>query len=199
MADNSNNKKLERRAFVVREVRAEGGDGKAKRLVGHAAVFDTPADLGWFTEKVARGAFAETIKVDDVRALFNHNPNFVLGRNVAGTLRMSEDDKGLAIEIDMPDTQVARDLLVSIERKDVSQMSFGFEVIEEMWERTKDGPDVRTLKKVRLWDVSPVTFPAYVETDVAQRSHGAWQERETPKAAPLAVHQRRQKLLENTL
>lgn len=195
-------KKIERRAFVVREVRAEGEDGKAKRLVGHAAVFDVTADLRWFVEKVARGAFTETIKSDDVRALFNHDPNFVLGRNTAGTLRMKEDEKGLAIEIDMPDTQLARDLIVSINRGDISQMSFGFEVLEEIWEHSKEkdaGPTVRTLKKVRLWDVSPVTFPAYVDTDIAQRSHAEWQKSEAPKSAPIELYQRKQKLLESTL
>ncbi|HHW13481.1 MAG TPA: hypothetical protein GXX28_00935, partial [Firmicutes bacterium] len=85
---------IERRAFPleVREVAAE-----KRTIVGHAAVFDTITDLGWFQERVARGAFAESIRVDDVRALFNHDPNIVLGRNKAGTLRLSEDETGLAV------------------------------------------------------------------------------------------------------
>lgn len=158
------------------ELRVNREDSKP-RIVGHAAVFNVMGDGGWFREKIAPGAFADSIDVDDVRALWNHDSNYVLGRNKAGTLRMKEDSKGLLIEVDPPDTQVARDLLVSIERGDISQMSFGFETIKDSWERSTEGNnlDIRTLEKVRLWDVSPVTFPFYKETDVAVRSHEAWQ------------------------
>jgi HK97 family phage prohead protease len=92
-------------------------------------------------------------------------------------LKLSEDERGLHIEIEPPDTQVARDLLVSLERGDISQMSFGFQVISDKWEHNSEGNalDIRTLEKVRLWDVSPVTFPFYKETDVAVRSHEEWQ------------------------
>jgi HK97 family phage prohead protease len=147
------------------------------KISGHAAVFNVMGDGGWFREKVAPGAFADSIQVDDVRALFNHDANIVLGRNRSGTLKLHEDDRGLAIEIDPPDTQFARDLLISIERGDVTQMSFGFETIKDSWERSTEGNnlDVRTLEKVRLWDVSPVTFPFYKETDVAVRSHEEWE------------------------
>lgn len=156
---------IERRAFPleVREVNPE-----KRAIIGHAAVFDTITDLGWFKERVAKGAFAESIKQDDIRALFNHDPNIVLGRNKAGTLRLYEDDKGLAVEIDLPDTQWARDLRVSMERGDINQMSFGFEVIDASWD-TVNGEEVRTLKRVKLWDVSPVTFPAYPTTDASLR------------------------------
>jgi hypothetical protein len=166
----------EQRTFDLSELRVLR-DSKKPRIVGHAAVFNVMGDGGWFREKVAPGAFTDSIQVDDVRALFNHDPNFILGRNRAGTLRMSEDALGLHIEIDPPETQTARDLLVSLERGDISQMSFGFEVIKDSWERSTEGNnlDIRTLDKVRLWDVSPVTFPFYKETDVAVRSHEAWQ------------------------
>jgi uncharacterized protein len=166
----------EQRTFDVSELRIKREDEKRK-IVGHAAVFNVMGDGGWFREKIAPGAFASSINTDDVRALFNHDPNFVLGRNRAGTLKLSEDDRGLKIEIEPPDTQVARDLMVSLERGDISQMSFGFEVIKDSWERSTEGNnlDIRTLEKVRLWDVSPVTFPFYKETDVAVRSHEEWQ------------------------
>jgi len=166
----------EQRTFDVSELRVKREDEKRK-IVGHAAVFNVMGDGGWFREKIAPGAFASSINTDDVRALFNHDPNFVLGRNRAGTLKLSEDERGLHIEIEPPDTQVARDLMVSLERGDISQMSFGFEVIKDSWERSTEGNnlDVRTLEKVRLWDVSPVTFPFYKETDVAVRSHEEWQ------------------------
>lgn len=147
----------------------EGQDGR--KIRGHAAVFNEIAgDPRLFLEQIAPGAFSDSIDNDDVRALWNHNPDYVLGRNKAGTLRMEEDDRGLAIEIDPPDTQWARDLMHSINRGDISQMSFGFRVLEQDWGKNDDGDDVRTLKKVELWDVSPVTYPFYEGTDVALRS-----------------------------
>mgnify|MGYP001558303859 CR=1 FL=1 len=171
-------KNLERRHFTLDALRVEArADGK-RRIVGHAAVFNQLSeDLGGFREQIAPGAFAEAIKTDDVRALLNHNPDFILGRNTAGTLTLAEDARGLAIEIDPPDTQIARDLLVSLERGDVNQMSFGFSVWEngQSWSVDTDGETmIRTLTRVRLYDVSPVTFPAYPQTDVAVRELRAW-------------------------
>lgn len=179
MADKTSPPKSERRNLPVGELRAQRTEGKPTTLIGHAAVFDTPYSVYWFSERVARGAFAETIKNDDIRALFNHDQNIVLGRNGAGTLRLSEDEKGLRVEIDVPDTQYVRDMVVApIERGDVSQMSIGFTVIEESWAHAQEPgqEDVRTLTKVQLYDVSPVTFPASPTTDIAKRSHDAWLE-----------------------
>lgn len=179
---------LERRAVALEgaviETRAEG----KKTLRGHAAVFNQLSeDLGGFREQIQPGAFADAIEKDDVRALFNHDINYVLGRNVSKTLRLKEDARGLAIEIDLPDTQMARDLAVSIERGDVSQMSFGFSVRPGGQDFAKDdsGQMIRTLKRVRLYDVSPVTFPAYPQTDVAMRDLRSWQEQEQRQPAPI--------------
>jgi len=194
--------KNERRTFVLKEVRAEGGaENKPPKWVGHAAVFDVPYDLGWFTEQVARGAFTESIQVDDIRALFNHDPNIVLGRNKAGTLTLSEDDTGLLIEITPPDTQAARDIGVLIVRGDISQMSIGFNVLEEHWDISSDETksDLRTLKKLKLWDVSPVTFPGSPTTDIAQRSHTEWVDKNGIKVPPLSLRIQQQRLLESTL
>lgn len=171
---------MERRAFAADilkiETRAEG----KRTLVGHAAVFNQLSeDLGGFREQIAPGAFADAIGKDDVRALFNHDPNFVLGRNMSKTLTLSEDQRGLAIHIDLPDTPTIRDLVVApIERGDVSQMSFGFSVRPggQDWAKDDNGQVVRTLKKLRLFDVSPVTFPAYPQTDVATRAMREWQD-----------------------
>ena len=150
-------------------------EGKAQRIVGHAAVFNVVAGNGWFKEQVAPGAFKSSIEQDDIRALFNHDPNYVLGRNKAGTLDLREDDKGLWIEIEPPDTQFARDLKVSIERGDITQMSFGFEILKEDREKGEGkDPDLFTLREVKLWDVSPVTFPFYSQTDVSVHSREAW-------------------------
>ena len=166
--------KQERRTLQS-EFRVEQREDGKKLIRGHAAVFNSETDLGWFRERIAPGAFSESIGKDDVRALFNHDENFILGRNTAGTLTMREDEQGLYVEIDPPDTQVARDLVTSIERGDISQMSFGFQTIKDSWETEENAAkDLRTLEKVKLWDVSPVTFPAYQETDVAVRSHDCW-------------------------
>lgn len=169
---------IERRAFAVDELRVERLDDEsgAPKIRGHAAVFNSLSeDLGGFREQISPGAFGDAIGRDDIRALFNHNPDFVLGRNKSGTLRLSEDRTGLAVEIDPPDTQVARDLAVSIERGDINQMSFGFRVDRDGQEfEDREGQIIRTLTRVALFDVSPVTYPAYPATDVAVRSMDAW-------------------------
>lgn len=144
---------------------------------GHAAVFDSPSEVlaGCFREIIKPGAFFDALKISDVRALWNHNPDHILGRSSAGTLRMVEDETGLSIEIDPPDTTVGRDLRVSMQRGDVTEMSFAFTVADggDRWERDAGNPDMwtRTISKFeKLYDVSPVTYPAYPSTDFALRS-----------------------------
>ena len=163
---------MEIRTLPLEELRINNLEEK-RYIEGHAAVFDSWSEtLGGifpFKEKVRKGAFSQTIEKDDIRALFNHDPNYVLGRNKAGTLELKEDERGLYVRIIPPDTQAARDLITSIERGDINQMSFGFMVEEEKWD-TVDGVDVRELRRVRLFDVSPVTFPAYPSTDVGVRA-----------------------------
>lgn len=140
-----------------------------RRLVGYAAVFDRPALIGSgpsrFLERVARGAFAKTIQEADIRLLVNHDPNHVLARTRSGTLRLSEDEIGLRVEaeLDTANDPEAAMWARRVERGDITQMSFGFEVIQERWDLEADPPE-RTLLEVRLWDVSLVTFPAYVDT-----------------------------------
>jgi len=160
-----------------REVRAQpaalcvpDGDGDDLVFEGYAAVFDVwSEDLGGFREQIAPGAFRNTIETDDVRALLNHNPNYVLGRNRSGTMTLSEDERGLRFEIHAPNTNWARDLRESVRRGDINQCSFGFETIEDEWKSQK-GLDERTLRNVRLQDVSIVTYPAYDRTSVSARS-----------------------------
>lgn len=173
---------VERRVFVIEGlelVDTEERAGRPAKIRGHAAVFNQLSeDLGGFREQIAPGAFAEAIEKDDVRALINHDSNLVLGRNRAGTLELVEDQRGLAVLIDPPDTQYARDLIVSMKRGDITQMSFGFSVRPggQDWAKDDEGRTIRTVKRVRLFDVSPVTFPAYPQTDVAVRELRAWQE-----------------------
>src|SRR5574344_1786865 len=156
---------LERRTITLKELRVVDSisdESPEPAIDGYAYVFDSwSEELGGnqpFRERVVKGAFEDTIQNDDIRALFNHDPNYVLGRNKAGTLTLEEDDKGLHVRITPPDTQWAKDLLVSIKRGDITQMSFGFTVILDRW-NYEDNTDVRELLKVKLYDVSPVTFP----------------------------------------
>lgn len=167
--DEMNRREVRMHAGEVRASPADMENGEL-RFDGYAAMFNSwSQNLGGFREQIAPGAFSKAIVSDDVRALYNHDPNYVLGRNKAGTLTLSEDDKGLHFDVRAPDTGWARDLHESVKRGDVNQCSFGFEVIEDDW-RTVNGLDERTLKEVRLFDVSIVTYPAYEATSANARS-----------------------------
>jgi HK97 family phage prohead protease len=149
--------------------------GDKNMLAGHAALYDSMSrDLGGFFETIRPGAFKRAIaEKQDVKALWNHDSGVVLGRTTSGTLRIAEDERGLAIEIDLPNTNAAADLRELIERGDVDQMSFAFITRRDDWsERIVNNllSVVRELQDVDLYDVSPVTFPAYEETDIAVRS-----------------------------
>lgn len=158
-----------RAATLTYDYRAEG---QRPVLRGYAAVYDTEATIGGlFRERIARGAFDEALAGDDVRALFNHDPNQILGRTLSGTLRLTTDDVGLAYEIDIDtDDPLAMRVWRSVQRGDVSQSSFGFEVRGQEWSPTDTASlPLRTITKVSLFDVSPVTYPAYAETSVTAR------------------------------
>lgn len=161
------------------EVRAQTKDGKTT-LQGYAAVYDTRSlpIYGMFYEIVRRGAFTRALKgEDDVCALIGHDETRVIGRNRSGTLKLSDDEKGLKFEIELPDTTQARDLATSIDRGDISQMSFGFRKIKDRWteEQTADGllVETRELLEVELFDVSPVAWGQYPQTEVVLRGRDA--------------------------
>jgi HK97 family phage prohead protease len=166
---------IETRTFKAQELRA---DGESRRVEGYAAVFGSESEnLGWFTEEIAPGAFDDVMR-DDVRALYNHDENLILARTRSGTLELSLDGKGLRYAFEAPNTTAGNDLLESIRRGDITQSSFGFRVKEDKWENkemeengNKMTKTKRTIVKLeRLYDVSPVTFPAYPDTEVARRS-----------------------------
>jgi HK97 family phage prohead protease len=143
---------------------------------------------GFFRELIEASAFDGALeRPDDVRAQFNHDSNLVLGRTKAGTLVLREDETGLAYEISPPDTSYARDLMVSVARGDVSQSSFMFDVTGEAWEypdRNSGQLPLRKITGVKLYDVAPVTFPAYEGTSVSARAMAL---KDTPpQAAPTA-------------
>lgn len=145
-------------------------EGDTTTLAGYAATFNEETDIGgYFREVIAPGAFTESLNTDDIRAYFDHDSGRILGRSSAGTLRLSEDDKGLAVEIDLPDTSDGRDVRTLVDRGDVSGMSFGFRVVKQVWDEMTD-PPTRTIQKVRLYEVSVVSEPAYEGTSIALRS-----------------------------
>lgn len=160
------------RAFDVSEFRVESR-GKASTIVGHAAVFNSLSeDLGGYREIIAPGAFSD-LGAKGVFALWNHDERFIIAGTNDGSLRLAEDSVGLHVEMDPMDTPTIRDLVIEpIRRGLVNKMSFAFDSVDDSW--GKDGGiDVRTIKSVRLYDVSPVTFPAYRQTDISMRALGA--------------------------
>ncbi len=168
--DNAAMSKPERRhvEFDNLEVREADDSEGPGAIEGHAAVFNEWTNIaGLFEERIAPGAFEESIESDDIRALFNHNPDNVLGRNKSGTLELSEDDTGLWMRVDLPDNSLGWDLRESVKRGDITGQSFTFWAEEEQWERQDDGLDKRTLLKVSTDDLGPVTYPAYEGTDVS--------------------------------
>lgn len=163
------------------ETRTHSGAVEARKaaelttLRGYAAVFNSETVIGgWFRELILPEAFTDALsRPDDVRAQFNHDSNYVLGRTSAGTLRLSVDEHGLIYEVDLPDTSYARDLAQSVARGDVSQSSFMFEVTGEAWEyppASSGQLPLRKISAVTLYDVAPVTFPAYADTSVSARA-----------------------------
>jgi len=186
-------KPIEHRAFIPSdriELRAADGD-KPQTLIGYAAVFNSPTDLGWYTEQIEPGAFSRSLADgDDVRALADHDSGIgkVLGRRSAGTLRLEEDRNGLRVEIDLPNTTTAADLLEQLRLKNVDGMSFGFRTREDKWNYEAE-PPVRTIMDAELIEVSVVTFPAYADTSIAKRSleHAKGEQRDNSPPTPTST------------
>ena len=146
-------------------------DGEDLKIKGYFAVFNSIYDIGaGMSEEVAPGAFSETLS-GDIRALVNHDTTLVLGRTSAHTLELREDTRGLwgSISINPNDTD-AMNLYQRVKRGDVSQCSFGFDILEEDTEIRENGDVHWTIKKVRLYEVSCCTFPAYESTNISARS-----------------------------
>lgn len=149
----------ERRSAAI-EVRASG-----RRLEGYAALFATEARIGGFTETIRAGAFAGSLG-RDVLVLVDHDPGRVLARTKSGTLRLSEDSRGLAFDLDVRDTSTGRDVLALAERRNLGGMSFGFKATDENWQGER-----RELRAVDLFEISVVlAWPAYEGTVVSARS-----------------------------
>lgn len=171
-------KELEKRTYNI-EFRAEEGDGRT--VSGYAAVYRSVSNELWgFEEVIEPGAFANA-DFSDVRALFNHNPDHILARTSSGTLSLTSDDEGLRYEFEMPDTTLGRDLLVMMKRGDISQSSFAFTIKEDSWEDREGGLPLRHIRQIdKVYDVSPVTYPAYEKTSATVRSLERFKEETEP-------------------
>src|SRR6267143_423934 len=167
----------ERRIQSSASLRAESNANGKRVLTGVAAAYNVPTRIGDFHEVIAPAAFTQSLRRgDDVRFLINHDPNLVLGRVKNGTLQLRESAKGLEFSVTLPDTQVAKDFYALVKRGDISECSFAFRVDGkdgEDWSESYDCGDedccasgsratpLRTLKNLRLFDASGVTYPAY--------------------------------------
>ena len=159
------------------ELREEDGKTTAR---GYAAVYNSLSVpiYGMFRERIRPGAFRRSLAGDgDVFAFWQHDSTRPLARRSTGTLRLREDDRGLAVEIDLPDTSYGRDAADAIRTGLVDKMSFGFAVADGgdvmTKERADDGLPIRELTDVDLYEVSPVTMPAYEGTELSARSQAA--------------------------
>jgi hypothetical protein len=146
-----------------------------RMFVGYAYRFGVESEnLGGFVERIRQGAGVKTIQETDLRGLYNHAPDNLLGRMGAGTLRMAEDHVGGGYQIDQPDTSLGRDLAVLVARGDVYGSSFTFKAVGGArgvsWTRTERGFPLREIREMKMRDVGPVVFPAYPSSDVALRS-----------------------------
>lgn len=163
------------RRFISEPVSFEERDGvKDENVIeGYAAVFNKPSeDFGGWTERIAPGAFTDVVS-DNAVALFNHEQNLVLGRNGVN-MTITQDENGLKYRVNLPDTSLGRDMRELIKQGIIHQSSFAFTVAEQEWQHNDKQPSVRTIKKIkRLYDVSPVTTPAYPDATVGARNFEA--------------------------
>jgi uncharacterized protein len=147
--------------FEVRE------DGDGMRLEGYAALFNSRSEnLGGFTETIRPGAFRASLKArNDIKLLWNHDSGAVMGSTRAGTLTLTEDERGLRVSATLPDTTYGRDARELVRRGDVTGFSFGFSMPARGGDEWSADGTERVLKSVRLHEVSLVAFPAYPETN----------------------------------
>ena len=165
--------------YIVNQFEARTMEDSKAVISGYASIFDRSSQVlgGGFVEQIKRGAFTKTLQErgtqssrDDIKALFNHSTDLVLGSKRAGTLKLSEDSKGLHYEVDLDlDITHHRSAFKMIERGDVTNSSFGFDVIEERWSVSDNSSDpvMREVLETRLYEVSPTPFPAYEDSTVS--------------------------------
>ena len=161
-------------------------DGQPE-LFGYALKWDTEYRVGWFTERIARGALSDA-DMSDVRILFNHDPNMVIARTASGTATVGMDDTGMYYRASIPNSPFGQNLIESLKRGDITQSSWAFSIREkgDKWEYREGVGDIRTITSVdTVYDASPVTYPANPDTSVATRSYkrngGEYESEGTPQ------------------
>jgi HK97 family phage prohead protease len=189
---------MEKRSTLECELRANDVNGKPV-IVGRPLVYDSwsvPIGEGRsaFKERIAPGAIDASLRSIDLLALIEHDVGRMLGRQSAKTLRVSQDSRGMIVEIDPPDTSAGRDAVASIKRGDMRGMSFGFDTEDDSWEERADGT-FRTLRSIKVHEVSIVAMPYYQATEVALRSLGTWRDIQSKEAELSAARVRRLRLL----
>lgn len=168
-----NKNKNEIRNINIEISHVEKRDDAPDKLLGYAIVFNVLSEpiFGLFKERVMPEALEKTLKEDDQLCLWGHDSMYVLGRKSANTLDLRVDDKGLYFEVTPPNTNWARDLVESVHRGDINQMSFGFKVFDERWIQDKEtikehGMPIREILGIKLYEISIVSFPAYSQSSV---------------------------------
>lgn len=156
------------------EIRSTELSREDTKLIGYVVKWNSRSQLIWgeFYEQFAPNAFSQSLNGGpDIRALFEHDHTKLLGRTVSNTLMLNEDDIGLRFELTPPDTQLGRDLLVSVDRGDIRGMSFGFMATTESWDFNQE-PCLRTVTSAELFEITVTSIPAYQESDIqiAKRS-----------------------------
>ena len=168
---------MEIRSLRGIQLRAKGETDELPTIVGYAAVFGVLSEevIEGVREVVEPGAFSRSLRENaDIRATVDHDTGKIIGRRSAGTLTLEEDKRGLAVEIDPPNTQAGRDVVESVKRGDIDGMSFGFEFRSRpRWEQKGD-LEIRHVEDVDLFEVAVLAFPAYPDTSAMLRSRDAW-------------------------
>ncbi|BCJ86459.1 HK97 family phage prohead protease [Effusibacillus dendaii] len=163
--------KIERREIPISDVEVRTTEGQNTVISGYAARFDKLSVPLWgFREQIRKGAFENSVRNNNVKALWNHNSDIPLGSTKNGTLKLQEDDQGLRFELELPESNWGQFAAEAIRRGDVEGVSFGFQVKKDEWDKSDPKNVIRTLVEVDLIEISPTPFPAYPQTSVGVRS-----------------------------
>lgn len=193
----------EKRELAESSIELRDAEGEKRTISGYAVKWNMRSHpLGGFSrfvEQFKPGAFAESLRSDDIRALWSHDTSKVLGRTKNGTLRLSEDDIGLRFELDLPNNTQGNDAYESIKRGDVDGVSFGFRAVDEEWDDADPKNVLRSIHKAGLFEISPVGFPAYPDSQVAARSNDPYKAYVEEKKQNEAKELRNQLILQTYL
>lgn len=172
--------KTEKREIVTDGIEIRESEEGVRTIFGYAVKWEMKSEtMGYwhrFKEQFKKGAFTESLTKEDQRALWSHDTSKVLGRTKNGTLRLYEDEVGLRFELDLPNTTLGNDAFETIKRGDIDGVSFGFQMQKQEWDESDPDNIVRTISQAKLFEISPVAFPAYPDSQVSARSHDPYKE-----------------------